>query len=687
MAIISAASILLYRDINGAGGGGKGAVIGTLRFKRNVAQRKFDSQVVWEDMENEIPLYNRDSIRTADLSEAEIALNDGTKISLDANSMIILNISQGEANIEFKNGSISASSTGGGAGVSISSGNNTVRIADSDVKLSGDRGQSTNIEVRRGQASVSANGQEQRISQDQRAVFGTNGVNVQRLLLKPISPADNSRTFSQETRQQVNFSWEQSKEMENVIFEISKDRSFGSAVSSRTVTGRETMFPLDEGIFYWRISARNPATGEKETSPAYRLSVVHNMPVVLSSPADSARIESVSNSPMVNFSWAQNEYASSYRISIAQDLAFTKGLRETNSLSTNLGMEIAPGTYFWKVATVSGAPGAAVTSPVRSFSIIKREKAAPPSPVQPESEKKIGKVFMDRQGVTFNWRSNREIVSARLWISTDAAFSRNIIEEEIFTNYIKIKKDLPQGHYFWRLQGKDSLGNLTDYSEPASFWIVSEGRLKSYLPKDDEEIDAFSYRTTGVQFSWEIPDLGGKFRLIVAQNEGLTQSMSLETSSNQMSLNTLPAGQHFWKVQLLGDGGEVVTESETLRFTISDKLRTPAARFPLENAVVDMSFRNALTFAWDRTPGAERYRFSLYQMIGNNRNLIASAVTGDPEYHFVDLTKLDTGRFLWTLTAYGGGRESREAAFNFNITLSNQPETPEIVSPETQFVK
>ena len=106
--IITACSVLLYADYARRADSGGARRIGTITFKKEVAQRKYQSQVIWEDLDRDAPVYNNDTIRTADLSEAVISLADGTKINMDENSLILLEMSGKGINIDFSSGSISA---------------------------------------------------------------------------------------------------------------------------------------------------------------------------------------------------------------------------------------------------------------------------------------------------------------------------------------------------------------------------------------------------------------------------------------------------------------------------------------------------------------------------------------------------------------------------------------------------
>src|SRR5512136_1843120 len=86
--IICVFSTLFYFDFTSRAAMGQERVVGSITYKKRVAQRKFAEQVVWEDIERKEPVYNHDSIRTAEGSETAIRLVDGTEIMVNENSMI-----------------------------------------------------------------------------------------------------------------------------------------------------------------------------------------------------------------------------------------------------------------------------------------------------------------------------------------------------------------------------------------------------------------------------------------------------------------------------------------------------------------------------------------------------------------------------------------------------------------------
>src|SRR4030042_5925125 len=135
--ILAVLGYLLYGDLTRKGAGATTEQIGTIATKRNLAERKFSSQVVWNEVFKNSTLYNYDTVRTADQSEAVIRLNDGTVITINENSMILLALSESEVDIKFIQGTINAKQGGGDDAsarkVTIQSGESKISLNNTDV--------------------------------------------------------------------------------------------------------------------------------------------------------------------------------------------------------------------------------------------------------------------------------------------------------------------------------------------------------------------------------------------------------------------------------------------------------------------------------------------------------------------------------------------------------------------------
>ena len=102
--------------------------VGTIVFKKRTAQRKFIDRVVWDRLKHTSPVYDGDTIRTIEFSEAIITFNDeATFLSLNENTMIQIFYNEIDgARILFSGGNLEV--TSGLKGVMITSGSSAIMI-------------------------------------------------------------------------------------------------------------------------------------------------------------------------------------------------------------------------------------------------------------------------------------------------------------------------------------------------------------------------------------------------------------------------------------------------------------------------------------------------------------------------------------------------------------------------------
>lgn len=220
-------SILLYRNLNFRANDSTEPTIGVITFKNKTVLRKYNDAVVWDLIESRTEVKNRDTIRTEGLSDAILTLNDGTKINISENSMILLDISDKNININFAYGSFEAAreaSSSGEIKMNITAGDKTVEVSKGDIKLDKTKTE-LNIKVDQGEAKLTSNGKEETIGKDQIANVSESGVKVAKQLFRLVSPEDRKNILSDSGSEKVNFSlagWNSdSQKKANPMLEIS----------------------------------------------------------------------------------------------------------------------------------------------------------------------------------------------------------------------------------------------------------------------------------------------------------------------------------------------------------------------------------------------------------------------------------------------------------------------------------
>lgn len=128
--------LLFWKDVNRTLSKIGETPIGTITFKYKVAQRKFADRLIWDMLQKESYVYNGDTIRTADLSEATIRFTDNNIITLEESSLAQIFLdSSGSASVDFAGGGIRIDSSQSASGMSVSSGNTNFRIDSGSVMV------------------------------------------------------------------------------------------------------------------------------------------------------------------------------------------------------------------------------------------------------------------------------------------------------------------------------------------------------------------------------------------------------------------------------------------------------------------------------------------------------------------------------------------------------------------------
>ncbi len=400
--IISTFSVLLYFDFTKKVEASNSVEVGTISFKRRVAQRKYAAQVIWEDIKQKQLVFNNDSIRTSEDSEAVIHLKDGTEIELDDNSMIILALAKNSININFEHGSISAKRTGGIEGqnirqVRILSKDTSISIENSNVKLSKLENQNLDLSVSKGVAVINTNFGQQIIKKDQQILLSAKKeAKVYKKQLKLVSPETRSYKITKSKKSSVHFAWEKIKDRGKLFFEISKNKNFKKTIYKKSIRKNYINKKLSSGSYYWRLRFKSRKHKKTEISEIRKLIIIKDRRISLITPSKNNDFKYVTKLPIINLKWSKNKIASSYIINIAKNKSFTKDLKTIKTALTGISRDNRKeGKYSWRVKTKVNVKNISYEnqSSMGFFTISKNNKVDPPSLIVPGNKKNIDQIL------------------------------------------------------------------------------------------------------------------------------------------------------------------------------------------------------------------------------------------------------------------------------------------------------
>jgi hypothetical protein len=188
---------IFYADINKKTGIGTREIIGDVTFKYNKIQRKFDNEVVWEDLDSNSPLSNRDSVRSDKSSQATLMLKDGTEIQMDEDSMVILEINEKVQKINFTKGSINVKKSkvkgADSASILVESSTGSVKVNDGDIIVAKQNPKALDVAVARGEAEVNIDGQIVNLTKNQILSSTENGYESRNSKVKLVSTLEKAK--------------------------------------------------------------------------------------------------------------------------------------------------------------------------------------------------------------------------------------------------------------------------------------------------------------------------------------------------------------------------------------------------------------------------------------------------------------------------------------------------------------
>ena len=614
--VIAACSYLLYADsrMSSENAGGNRRV-GSIFYVHNTVQRRHNDSVIWEDARRQTPVYNNNYVRTDEKSEAVVTLEDKTRIDLDPDTMIVLDVSEKKTNIEVRRGSLIIRRAGSGKGLTIRSGESSALVVDGDVRFQRRGNKELVVRPISGRARV---GKERSlISSGQSAVLSRKKTRIIRTRFVALSPRDNARFFTTKPALSVNLRW---RGKERILLEVSERSDFKNSFLREVVVGGRRLPPLSPGIYFWR--AGSASRGEFTVMRGFR--VVRLAPIALLAPFNGAKQTFVRQNPLVRFVWEKNALALSYVLEVSRDASFRDIIHKASTLRRNYSLALGEGKYFWRVRSRGAFQGARPASRTRVFRVTRRGAYETPEPARPLDGGSISRELLRGKGELFHWQNDPELNRARLWIASDAHFRRVVFSGEASENFLNLKHDLPPGRYYWRVQGRDEKGKTGPLSRPAAFRVVSS-------------------RALVVREPGKKPEKNGRDRT--------------------------PSGSEPAKT---GPGPAVAKK-------IIKPVRPGAPRLisPRRGVTVDMSTREYIDFRWRAVRGASEYRFRLFR----GGKAIYEKSLKSTFFRFTDLSKLDTGRFSWSVkasTSFGGKPLATQAKSVFVITLKEQLKKPEL---------
>ncbi len=653
--------------------------IATITYKYRVAQRRFIDRLIWDRLQQNTPLYNGDTIRTAAQAEATIHFIDNSIMELQENSIAQVFLdTEGAAEINFSGGGIRIDATAAQTGVRLRSGNASVQVssgselaAHAAAQSSGAAGDAQSsmpltLQVLRGSAALT---DAQGAGVQSLAAGSTFNVDaagaVSQTILTVTSPTANAKVLSMGAETvPVDFSWtvHNLPERSNIILETAQDRDFTALVEQIAISGLQNVtLDIPAGITWWRIYAADGSEPIADAAVSGRIQVLDTPKPELTVPANNDVFSYRTKHPALRFVWTGNEYAASYLLEIAdnpdmQNPLFSQQTQQMSSIISTLGA----GSYYWRVTPfyVINNTGAGPASAVGQFSIEQRGALVPPELNLPEANGFINTDAQDERGslrsVFFSWQNDPEAASYRIRISRSSDLSAPAVDAATYANTYQVvpaQANITDGRWYWGVTTTDIEGNTSAVSEIRSFTAV-KGDIVFYTVFPPAEYNIADSRMFDIKFTWK-NNIPGNLRFQIARDVAFGDILVddvLDSSILSISSKTLAVGDYYWRIATQEPvGGNEPLYTEPKRFHVLPPLDAPVQTVPAAGERLIVYPDTPSRFEWLPAAEADYYQFALYES-GSLDPLYQNNFVGDA-FIELDLQDMPNGYYYWTVQA------------------------------------
>lgn len=376
------------------------------------------------------------------------------------------------------------------------------------------------------------------------------------------------------------FAWQAAINAQAYELEVSDDPAFGP--EAVVYSGENSEFTLDEALeheqtYYWRVRATNQA-GEGPWSNA-RIFTTERAPqppgrLITFSPQN--RQPDVWITPEI--AWQSRVEADRYEMQLSTDPAFASDviLFDTEENAVVIEDPLAFGTvYFWRVRGVNESG----TGPWSAVAVFFTEPD--PIPGQVALETPADAQIDVELNPTLSWSADDRATSYLWQVSTEPAFSENVLEQTQSETQVTLQAPLAyETTHFWRVRAINSDGEgpwsstriFTTEAEPV---VPARVVLAAPLNQQTDVADSAT-------LSWETAAFADSYEVRLARDPAF--SVALEQATVEQTTFTpadgLNAGTvYFWQVRGLNENGPGEWSPLWIFFTESADAESDAVAF------------------------------------------------------------------------------------------------------------
>lgn len=625
-----------------------GEKVGTITYKNKFAEQKPGGSTLWTSLIQDGPVFNKDTIRTGPGSTAIIHLDNKTQITLNEESMVLINLIKKDATIKLTGGTvlIDSEKNDGSVKLQTRSGDLTVQGGHLQVK---DTAAGVKLQVKGGSSQISRGTNSTPVLLEQNKNYDVSTAKATPMDVILRTPNTGAILVSAADETNIAFAWDDltptgttSSKTHTLL--VSKDTNFTNLEYSRDNASSGTILPLTEGIHYWKLSD-SPETGWFTIKKGERPKII--------SPINE-RFPRLDTPISVGFTWRKTSDTDLYRIEIYKEPAATTPLISKILDRTTAMFQISDeGTYSWKIIALVGPNQTEFASPSEEFSIVNDKLATPEfsgTGRTPGAVLQLSTFAAGKGKPITGWYPVPNAEKYTVRISSDPEGKSAAADYSTRSTFLTLTEPLSVGNYYLAVQALSGIYS-SDFSNSLKLEIIPIIPLVSIAPLPEELIPLAK---KPLLFSWKDPNNGSRYRLLVAQTSDFSSPLVAQDTDKRALAAQLPpgvTGKLYWKAMLLDDTDSRVTETPVGSFRIEKIISPPIPEFPIRGENIDVNTLKNITLRWRQDAQPRQYTVHLYRMTGGLKSPIAEWTTTENTLVISDFSKLALDSFAWDIAA------------------------------------
>lgn len=646
-------------------------LIGSVYVSQNDVRRKNLDTFSWLPADKKDKVFQNDSIFTGDRSEAAIQLQDGSLIHIRPNSLITLNMKNGQMSLDLRYGDL--------LGELATGSTLTVKSGSEEFKLENDPStqQKSTIEFKKAHSgNVDLKLIQGKAALNNKAITSGEAVRVSKTgqikaVQKPVLqiPQTEEKHFLRiNPDDPLVFDWKGSGDVARYELEVSPSQNFDS-VSASQFTGEAKASitdPLANGEYFWRVKAYDKDGQLAATSVPSKFSLSQlQAPRIVNPEIQSVlnlEVPAPKQGPLLSSAkvqWQAMPQLQSFTWQLATDEEFTTVVKEdTTSLHEAVTPALETGTYWIRVRGTTQGQNNSAWSEVVPFSMnltVLKGTERPQAPV------------LVSKNVTFKAPSANERNPAAAqapslqWkpVSKSATYILQIAKDKNFQNSARYevkstKTDWAQyrpGKFYFRVLAKNPNGLISEPSEVGELDVTASNPvLRAFEPVRGVG-DTATPREIPVTWT-EIP-YAKSYLVQMDKSSDFSTPTQLEFESSTGRLTVPEPGKYQVRVQALDEEHKPMTEFsnvEELLYTFRNPLSTPVLAEPFNNASIFLQkeMEPFIWLEWKKVKGATVYKIEVSDRSDFSRLLISKSI---PENRFLIKDRVPLGKIFWRVRA------------------------------------